>query len=133
MGYVVVMGRPMATSQDFVNWIPTQAVTSDWLRIVFLADREALIRFGKGSVHKTIYFPEWLSVYIAVPPVEEQKWTAADVDRRLSIAERLEATLDIELLRAGRVRKAILASAFSGRVCSRKENSAKEPAVAVRA
>ena len=68
VGYVVVMGREMATSQDFVNWIPTPAVTSDWLRVIFSADREALRRFGKGSVHKTIYFPEWLSVHVAVPP-----------------------------------------------------------------
>src|SRR5262249_31397156 len=73
VGYVVVMGKEMSTSQDFVNWTPTKAVTSDWLRLVFSADKEALLRFGKGTVHKTIYFPEWLSIYIAVPPLAEQK------------------------------------------------------------
>jgi type I restriction enzyme S subunit len=68
VGYVVVMGRPMATSQDFVDWICTDALDPHWVRVVFLADREALQRFGKGSVHKTIYFPELLSLHIAIPP-----------------------------------------------------------------
>lgn len=114
VGYVVVMGRPMATSQDFVNWVPTPAVTSDWLRIIFLADREALIRFGKGSVHKTIYFPEWLSVYIGLPPRAEQDRIVAEVDRRLSLLRETEAQVDANLQRSDRLRQTILLKAFSG-------------------
>lgn len=112
VGYVVVMARPMATSQDFVNWTPTEAVTSDWLRIVFLVDREALIRFGKGSVHKTIYFPEWLSVHIAVPPIAEQNRIVSEVERLLSFADEAEAQVSTNLQRAERLRQAILAKAF---------------------
>ncbi|MCP5522093.1 MAG: restriction endonuclease subunit S [Verrucomicrobiales bacterium] len=114
VGYVVVMGREMATSQDFVNWIPTQAVTSDWLRIIFSADREALRRFGKGSVHKTIYFPEWLSAHIAVPPLAEQTRIVADVERRLSVVEELESVVSANLQRATRLRQSILQKAFTG-------------------
>jgi Restriction endonuclease S subunits len=114
VGYVVIMGRPMATSQDFVNWIPTEAVTSAWLRVVFTADREALIRFGKGSVHKTIYFPEWLSVHVAIPPRREQQRVVDEVDRRLSLAQGIESQIDMNLQRAERMRQAILSSAFSG-------------------
>jgi type I restriction enzyme, S subunit len=113
VGYVVVLGRPMATSQDFVNWIPTAAVTSEWLRVVFSADREALRRFGKGSVHKTIYFPEWLSVHIGVPPISEQNHIVAEVERRLSVIEELEAAVEANLTRADRLRQSILAQAFS--------------------
>jgi type I restriction enzyme S subunit len=114
VGYVVVMARPMATSQDFVNWTPTQAVTSDWLRVVFLADREALIRFGKGSVHKTIYFPEWLSVHIAVPPIAEQNRIVSEVERLLSLADDAEVQVSGNLQRAERLRQAVLAKAFKG-------------------
>lgn len=113
VGYVVVMAKPMATSQDFVNWTPTQAVTSDWLRIVFLADREALIRFGKGSVHKTIYFPEWLSMHIAVPPLAEQNRIVAEVERLLSLADEAEAQVNANLQRAVSLRQSILQRAFS--------------------
>jgi type I restriction enzyme, S subunit len=114
VGYVVVMGREMATSQDFVNWIPTPAVTSDWLRVIFSADREALRRFGKGSVHKTIYFPEWLSVHIAVPPLAEQTRIVAEVERRLSVVEELKSVVSANLQRATRLRQSILQKAFSG-------------------
>ena len=106
----------MATSQDFVNWTPTPAVSSDWLRIVFSTDREALRRFGKGSVHKTIYFPEWLSIYVAVPPVAEQQRIVAEVERRLSVVEELEAVLNVNLQRATRFRRSILQRAFEGRL-----------------
>jgi len=112
VGYVVVMGKPMATSQDFVNWVPTTAVTSDWLRVVFTVDRDALIRFGKGSVHKTIYFPEWLSASIALPPLAEQVRIVAEVDRHLSIIREVEAEVDTNLQRAQVLRQATLARAF---------------------
>lgn len=113
VGYVVVMGTPMATSQDFVNWVPTSAVTSDWLRVVFTADRNALIRFGKGSVHKTIYFPEWLSASIALPPLAEQGRIVAEVDRRLSILRGVEAEVDANLQRARALRQSVLAKVFA--------------------
>ena len=93
--------------------MPTSAVTSDWLRIVFSADREALIRFGKGSVHKTIYFPEWLSASIALPPLEEQVHIAAEVDRRVSVLRSVEAEVGANLRRAEALRQATLEKAFS--------------------
>lgn len=113
VGYVVVIGREMATSQDFVNWIPTRAVASDWLRIIFSADREGLRKFGKGSVHKTIYFPEWLSMHIALPPPAEQKRIALEVERILSLVERVASASDANMTRAGGLRQAILRAAIS--------------------
>src|SRR5262249_5201305 len=58
VGYVVRMGVPMATSQDFANWICTRAIEPDWLKFLFVAETEAIYRFGKGSTHTTVYFPE---------------------------------------------------------------------------
>lgn len=126
VGYVVVMGCPMATSQDFVNWTPTPAVTSDWLRLVFCTDREVLRRFGKGSVHKTIYFPEWLSVHIAVPPLAEQTRIVAELDRLLSVEDDADAILSSSLRRAQRLRQAILKWAFEGKLAD--QDPSDEPA-----
>jgi type I restriction enzyme S subunit len=120
------MGAEMATSQDFVNWIPTEAVTSEWLRVIFSADVEALRKFGKGTVHKTIYFPEWLSVHIALPPLAEQHQIVAEVERRLSIVAGAEAQVDANLRRADRLRQSILKQAFSGQLVPQDPND--EPA-----
>ncbi len=122
VGYVTVMGAEMATSQDFVNWIPTEAVTSEWLRVIFSADVEALRKFGKGTVHKTIYFPEWLSVHIALPPLAEQHQIVAEVERRLSIVAGAEAQVDANLRRADRLRQSILKQAFSGQLVPQNPN-----------
>jgi type I restriction enzyme S subunit len=116
VGYVVVLGRPMATSQDFVNWVCTEALDPHWVRLVFLADRDALIRFGRGSVHKTIYFPELLSLHIAIPPLAEQYRIVAEVDRQLSVQDALAATIDANLARCAQLRQAILKRAFEGRL-----------------
>jgi type I restriction enzyme S subunit len=114
VGYVTVMGCAMATSQDFVNWIPTKAVTSEWLRLVFQADTEGLRSFGSGSVHKTIYFPEWLSMHAAIPPLAEQHQIVAEVEARTTAIDHLEAELDRQISRSNRLRQSTLAAAFSG-------------------
>jgi type I restriction enzyme S subunit len=116
IGYVCVLGRPMATSQDFVNWIPTDAVTSNWLRLVFMVDREVLIRFGKGSTHKTVYYPEWLSMHVAVPPLEEQEQIVCEVDLRQSQIAIAERQVMDALLRGTRLRQSILKQAFEGKL-----------------
>lgn len=126
VGYVVEMGQPMATSQDFVNWVPTEAVTSDWLRLVFGADREALRRFGKGTTHTTIYFPEWLSVHVALPPVDEQREIVRLMDAYFREMEQVERTIEYGCGRDSILRQAILKRSFEGRLVQQDPND--EPA-----
>lgn len=83
----------MATSQDFVNWVPGPAVCSEWLQLVFIAERPAIPRFSKGAVHQTIYFPAWLSMYLALPPLAEQHRIVAKVAELMDLCDRLEASL----------------------------------------
>ena len=94
VGYVVIMGRPMATSQDFVNWVPTRAVASEWLQLVMMAERPALHRFSKGAVHQTIYYPVWLAMHVVLPPLAEQHRIIATADELMALCDQLEAGLD---------------------------------------
>ena len=91
VGYVTILGKPMATSQDFVNWVPSRAVMSDWLRLVFTSEKDAFNRFSKGAVHQTIYYPEWLSMHVLLPPLAEQRRIVAKVDELMALCDRLEA------------------------------------------
>lgn len=72
VGYVVVTGREMATSQDFVNWICSEDLNPHFLKYVLLAEREALLIFAVGSVHQTIYFPEAKAFHICMPTRKAQ-------------------------------------------------------------
>jgi type I restriction enzyme S subunit len=76
IGYVVVMGRPMATSQDFVNWVCSEAIDYRFLKYVLLAEREAFLRFASGTTHQTIYFPEVKAFHVCLPPIDEQRAVA---------------------------------------------------------
>ena len=91
VGYVVIMGRPMATSQDFVNWVPTKAVAPEWLQLVMMAERPALHRFSKGAVHQTIYYPAWLAMHVVLPPLAEQHRIVAKVDALMALCDQLQA------------------------------------------
>jgi type I restriction enzyme S subunit len=51
-----------------------------------------------------------------LPPLEEQRRIVAEVERRLSLAAGVESTLAVSMSRAGRLRQAILKSAFEGRL-----------------
>lgn len=126
VGYVVKMGKPMATSQDFVNWTCSEAINPDWLKWLFVAEGEALPRFGKGSTHTTIYFPEWLSLQVALPPVQEQNEIVRRVETLFAFADRLEARLQSAQTAAERLTPALLAKAFRGELVPQDPND--EPA-----
>lgn len=73
VGYVVVMGRPMATSQDFVNWVCGPNLEPSYLKYILLAENESLLRFASGTTHQTIYYPEAKAFHALLPPLAEQR------------------------------------------------------------
>lgn len=54
----------------------------------------------------------WITV--PLPPLQEQKPILEEIDRRLSVTEELEATIETNLKRAERLRQTILQQAFAG-------------------
>ena len=97
VGFVVVMGRPMATSQDFVNWVCGPNIEPHYLKYVLLAENEALWRFASGTTHQTIYYPEAKAFHVCLPPLAEQKAIAAvlgALDDKIELNRRMNATLE---------------------------------------
>jgi type I restriction enzyme S subunit len=66
---------------------------------------------------------------VPVPPLTEQQRIVAEVERRLSAVEKLEAEVEAGLRRAERLRQAILKRAFAGRLVPQDPND--EPAAAL--
>jgi type I restriction enzyme S subunit len=115
VGYVVVMGRPMATSQDFVNWVCSNEIAPDFLKYVFLAEgRRGLLRFASGSVHQTIYFPEAKAFHICHPAISEQLLIVGQLDSLRDEAERLEVIYQRKLAALDELKKSVLHQAFTG-------------------
>jgi type I restriction enzyme S subunit len=63
---------------------------------------------------------------VALPPLAEQRRIVAEVERRLSVVEELEATVSANLKRAERLRQAILRRAFAGELVP--QDPSDEPA-----
>ena len=117
VGYVVVMGRPMATSQDFVNWVCSDKLKPHFLKYLILAEgREGLLRYASGSVHQTIYFPEAKAFHICYPEPDEQLRIVRQCDSLRSETERLASIYERKLAALGVLKKSLLHQAFTGQL-----------------
>ena len=115
VGYVIVMGRPMATSQDFVNWVCTPKLNPDFLKYLFLAEgRDGLCRYASGAVHQTIYFPEAKAFHICHPGTEEQFRIVRQCDALNDATQRLKAIYQRKLAALDELKKSLLHQAFTG-------------------
>ena len=91
------MGKPMATSQDFVNWVCGDGIANAFLKYVLIAERESLNMFSMGTTHQTIYYPEVKAFHVALPPMAEQVAIArllGALDNKIELNRRMNATLE---------------------------------------
>jgi type I restriction enzyme S subunit len=132
VGYVTVMGRPMATSQDFANWLCSEALVPEFLMMAFLAEGEHLLSFGRGSTHTTIYYPELKALYITLPSVSEQH----EIVRRLTAAfTKLDAAARAQAAAVDAIDRldlAVLDRAFSGKLVPQDRNDESASVLLIR-
>ena len=67
--------------------------------------------YGQGRPH--LSFEQLMAAPIALPPLVEQERIGAEVDRRLSLIDDVEAEVDANLKRAQALRQSTLSKAFS--------------------
>ena len=67
---------------------------------------------GQANVNGT----KLAAMPIPLPPLAEQRRIVAEVERRLSVIQQAEATVEASLVRAERLRQSILKQAFSGKL-----------------
>lgn len=114
VGYVLVLGREMATSQDFVNWVCSPALEPRFLQYLFIAEGDGIRRFGKGSTHTTIYFEAAEQFRVCLPGADEQRRIVAKLDDLLARSRATREGLTAVLPMLERYRQSVLAAAFRG-------------------
>lgn len=134
IGYTVLLGREMATSQGFVNWICGEALVPRFLQLLFLAERPFLYRISEGVAHTTIYFPEVKAFHVCVPPLGEQHRIVEAIEAHFSRLDSAVAALKRVQANLKRYRASVLKAACEGRLVpteaelARKEGRDYEPA-----
>lgn len=89
VGKATVMGRAMATSQDFANYICGPQVNNHFLVYLFRGMTSEWKRLMAGSIHNTVYMPVFKALRVPLPPVREQEAIADALNDADSLIESL--------------------------------------------
>jgi len=113
VGFVTRFGRPMATSQDFVNWICGMDLDPAFLMWLLRASRKFIRSVSTGAVHQTVYVDVVNRFQVCIPDLARQRKIAARMDDFFTQAESLRQTLSEQNEAISALPGAYLAQAFS--------------------
>jgi type I restriction enzyme, S subunit len=128
----------LAVFNDTVEAIPgayliqyrlTASLDTSWYVFYFLKSprgQRELVGGGAGVGRPNLNAPTIDRISIPLPPIAEQRRIVEEIERRLSVVDQLEATVEANLKRAERMRQAILKRAFEGKLVPQDSND--EPA-----
>lgn len=116
VGFSGIMKVPMATTQDFANWVCGERLLPEYLLFALRSMRSEFERLMVGSTHNTIYMPDIRALRIPLPPVSEQEEIVARIKEVRARLESLavDARRSTELLLARR--GALISAAVTGRI-----------------
>ncbi len=102
VGKAVILGRDMATSQDFVDWVCGPELLPEYLLHALRASGAAFATEKQGTTHKTIYMPVLTRLWVLLPPIQEQRRIAAILDKADAILRKRQEALRLtdDLLRS---------------------------------
>ena len=112
VGFVTIMANPMATSQDFANWVCGDALDPEFLMYALICSREHLRSLATGATHKTIYMPTLEQFRICAPPRPEQERIVRRLRDQLAVAESARLAAEAQLREIQLLPERILATAF---------------------
>ena len=116
VGFSGIMPRPMATTQDFVNWVPTGRLVPDYLMWTFRAMKPEFDRLMMGSTHKTIYMPDVRQMRGPVPPLQEQEAIAKFLDATTGQQDEMQRTVREQINRLKEYRQSLITHAVTGQM-----------------
>lgn len=117
-GFDACIGRGVAAIRGFIDqW---------YLNYYIHFNEKKFLDMGTGSTFPNISSNQVAEYLIPLPPLAEQRRIVAEVERRLSVADRVERTVEQSLMQADRLRQSILKKAFEGKLVA--QDAKDEPA-----
>ena len=112
VGFVVIMARPMATSQDLANWVCGDALDPEFLMHALIRARHELRAMATGATHKTIYMPALKLFHLCSPDKAEQKRIVSRLKQQLASVDTMQVGLTARLADIEALPARLLAQAF---------------------
>jgi type I restriction enzyme S subunit len=113
VGFVTIMAAPMATSQDFANWVCGDELEPEFLMHALIRSREKLRELATGATHKTIYMPTLEAFHLCLPPRAEQRRIVHQLNDQLTEADALQIALNVQNREMGALPQRLLTQAFN--------------------
>jgi type I restriction enzyme S subunit len=99
VGFSCILGRDMATSQDFVTWRCGPLIDARFLLYALRGLRAEILGLRMGSTHQTIYMPDIERISIPLPPLGVQLVTVdlldAETERIAAVVEHRKRMLTL--------------------------------------
>jgi restriction endonuclease S subunit len=112
VGFVTIMREPMATSQDFANWVCGSDLDPEFLMHALIRSRKELRELAAGATHKTIYMPTLETFHVCAPPRAEQEHIVRRLKTQLDRANQARAAVQTQLADIRALPSQLLAQAF---------------------
>lgn len=118
IGMTGILGMDASTNQACAALLPSEANIESirYLQLYLQSQRHQLRDAGQGGAQPNIsqgILKDWS---LRLPPINEQQRIIAEVDRRFSVLDQVESTVQASLARCVLLRQAILKRAFEGRL-----------------
>ena len=120
VGYSGIMPEPMATSQDFWNWICGPKLIPRYLLLLFRSMTQKFEESTSGSTHKTIYQGIAAGFEICVAPIEEQRKISSYVFERVSAIDGAALRVREYIKQLVEYRAAVVTAAVTGKLLDRQ-------------
>ena len=114
VGYTGVMPSPMATSQDFWNYVCSSKLHPEYLLWQLRAMSHVFSMITSGSTHKTIYQGDAAALRVLLPPHDEQERITAYVTHHVSEIDNVAAKVQTSIQRLSEYRAALITAAVTG-------------------
>jgi type I restriction enzyme S subunit len=114
VGFVCIMAQPMATSQDFANWVCGDELEPEFLMHALIRSRKELRDIATGATHKTIYMPQLESFHLCAPEIDEQRRIVRRLKAQIAEVHQIQAAATAQLAEIERLPQRLLAQAFAG-------------------
>jgi type I restriction enzyme S subunit len=117
-----------AVNQDLKALVPSKLLDPDYLLLSAQGLSEDIRNFctKSGTTVESIEFSALKSYSFPLPPLAEQHRIVSEIERRFSVIDQIEKTIDQALIQAEKLRQSILKKAFEGKLLP--QNSIDESA-----
>ncbi len=121
IGFSTILGRPMATTQDFANWVCGSSLRPRYLLQCLRSMSQEFKRLNMGSTHQTIYMPDIKQFVVPLPPLTEQEAIERHIGQETAKIDALIGKVREAIEKLKEYRTALISATVTGKIDVRSE------------